>query len=99
MISQNLKKKIIYYKFFVYFIMVAIIAKLSYIQIINYNNVNDLANESWERSFPLEPSRGSIYDSSMNEIASNVASMSLYVIPSQIVDKKNLANKDRKSVV
>ena len=93
MISQNLKKKIIYYKFFVYFIMVAIIAKLSYIQIINYNNVNDLANESWERSFPLEPSRGIIYDSSMNEIASNVASMSLYVIPSQIVDKKNLANK------
>ena len=73
--------------------MVAIIAKLSYIQIINYNNVNDLANESWERSFPLEPSRGIIYDSSMNEIASNVASMSLYVIPSQIVDKKNLANK------
>ena len=93
MISQNLKKKILYYKFFVYFIMVAIIAKLSYIQIINYNNVNDLANESWERSFPLEPSRGIIYDSSMNEIASNVASMSLYVIPSQIVDKKNLANK------
>ena len=93
MINQNLKKKIKYYKYFVYFIMIAIIGKLSYIQIINYDNVNNLANESWERSFPLEPSRGIIYDSNMNEIATNIASMSIYVIPSQVINKEALANK------
>ena len=91
MVSQNLKKKIKYYSFFVYFIMIAIIAKLSYIQIVNYNEVNDKANESWNRSFPLQASRGIIYDNSFNELATNIACMSVYVIPSQVDNKKELA--------
>lgn len=93
MIKENLKKKVKYYKFFVYFIMVAIIGKLGYIQIINYENVNKLANESWNRSFPLSASRGVIYDENFNELASNIASMSLYVIPRQIVNKELCASQ------
>ena len=93
MIQQNLKKKIRYYKYFVYFIMVAIVGKLSYIQIINYQEINEMANDSWERSFPLEPSRGIIYDANLNEIATNLASMSIYIIPSQVNDLEELANK------
>ncbi len=92
MIKQNLKKKINFYSYFIYFIMVAIIAKLSYIQIINYQDINKLANDSWERSFPLEPSRGIIYDSNLNEIASNLASMSVFVIPSQVKDANLMAS-------
>ena len=88
MIKENLKKKVRYYKFFVYFVMVAIIGKLTYIQIINYEKVNELANESWNRTFPLSASRGVIYDRNFNELASNVASMSLYVIPRQIENKE-----------
>ena len=93
MVSQNLKKKIKYYSFFVYFIMIAIIAKLSYIQIVNYNEVNDKANESWNRSFPLQASRGIIYDNSFNELATNIACMSVYVIPIQVENKKELAKQ------
>ena len=93
MIKENLKKKIKIYKFFVYFIMVAIIGKLGYIQIINYENVNKLANESWNRSFPLSASRGVIYDENFNELASNIASMSLYVIPRQVIDKELCARQ------
>ncbi len=93
MIKENLKKKVKYYKFFVYFIMIAIIGKLGYIQIINYENVNKLANESWNRSFPLNASRGVIYDRNNNELASNIASMSLYVIPRQIVNKELCASQ------
>lgn len=93
MIKENLKKKIKIYKFFVYFIMVAIIGKLGYIQIINYENVNKLANESWNRSFPLSSSRGVIYDENFNELASNIASMSLYVIPRQVMDKELCARQ------
>lgn len=93
MVNQNLKKKIKYYSFFVYFIMIAIIAKLSYIQIVNYDKINNLANESWNRSFPLQANRGIIYDTSLNEIATNLACMSIYVIPSQVSDKQSLAGK------
>lgn len=93
MVQQNLKKKIKYYSFFVYFIMFAIIAKLSYIQIVNYANINKLANDSWERSFPLEPSRGIIYDRNLNEIATNLASMSVFVIPAQVENPTLLAKK------
>lgn len=93
MVKENLKKKVKYYKFFVYFIMIAIIGKLAYIQIINYENVNKLANESWNRSFPLNASRGVIYDRNNNELASNIASMSLYVIPRQVTNKELCARK------
>ena len=93
MIRQNLKKKIKIYNYFVYFILFAIIAKLSYIQIINYQNVNKLANDSWNRSFPLQASRGIIYDVNYNEIATNLPAMSLYVIPSQVKDLKSTSNK------
>ena len=93
MVSQNLKKKIKYYSFFVYFIMIAIIAKLCYIQIVNYNEVNDKANESWNRSFPLQASRGIIYDNSFNELATNIACMSVYVIPIQVENKKEVAKQ------
>ena len=93
MISNNMKRKIKYYSFFVYFIMVAIIGKLLYIQVINYNEINNKANESWDRSFPLQASRGIIYDLTMQEIATNIASMSIYVIPSQVIDKESLSIK------
>ena len=93
MIRQNLKKKIKIYNYFVYFILFAIIAKLSYIQIINYSKVNKLANDSWNRSFPLQASRGIIYDVNYNEIATNLPAMSLYVIPSQVKDLKSTSSK------
>lgn len=93
MINANLKKKIKYYSFFVYFILIAILGKLIYLQVINYNNININANELWDRSFPLQASRGIIYDKNYNEIATNIASMSVYVIPSQVEDKSELSNK------
>lgn len=93
MISANLKKKIKYYSFFVYFILIAILGKLIYLQVINYNNININANELWDRSFPLTANRGIIYDRNFNEIASNIASISIYAIPSQIEDKKDASNK------
>ena len=93
MISKNLKKKINYYSYFIYFIMFCIVAKLVYIQVINFNQVNKNANESWDRSFPLQANRGIIYDKNYNEIATNIASMSVYVIPSQVKDKEFVAKE------
>ena len=93
MIPKNLKKKINYYSYFIYFILFCIVAKLVYIQVINYNEVNNNANKSWDRSFPLQASRGIIYDSNFNEIASNIACMSVYVIPSQVKDKQYVAKE------
>lgn len=93
MISKNLKKKINYYSYFIYFIMFCIVAKLVYIQVINFNQVNKNANESWDRSFPLQANRGIIYDKNYNEIATNIASMSVYVIPSQVKDKQFVAEE------
>ena len=93
MVNKNIKRKIKYYSYFIYFVIIAIIAKLLYIQVINYKDINNKANESWERSFPLEASRGIIYDRNFNELATNIASMSIYVIPSQIIDKENVSIK------
>lgn len=96
MIYASLRKKTIIYECFIYFLLFCVLGKLFYIEIINYKKINNLANESWQRSFPLSASRGIIYDNNLNVLASNLASMSLYVIPFQIKDKnacaKDLAN-------
>lgn len=84
MIYFDLKKKMKVYKWFCYFILVAILAKLAYLQLYQFEKINTNAQDSWERSFPLSASRGVIYDRNMNELATNLATMSVFVIPSQI---------------
>ena len=73
-----------------------IIIKVIYIEIIDYNKLNSLANDLWSRNLPIIADRGKILDRNGKVLADNITTTSLYLIPSQIKDKetttKELAN-------
>ena len=61
--------------------------------IMSHEYLKSLATNLWERSFPIEASRGLIYDRNGNKIAINVPVTSVAVIPYQIKNKEELVNK------
>lgn len=93
MIFFNLKKKINILRIITLGLISCVIGKLAYAQFIQYKAINLKATELWERSFPLEASRGNIYDSKMKVLASNIPTMSVVVIPYQIEDAHETAKK------
>lgn len=63
---------------------IVIIAKVFYIQVIDYNKLNNLANGLWSRNLPIEADRGNITTSDKKVIATNLTTVSLVFIPNQI---------------
>jgi len=93
MIHFELRKKIKIVRNICFILFVAIILKLGYSQIISYKNLVGLATELWERSFPIEASRGIVYDRNGEALAINIPTTSVAVIPYQIKDKEETATK------
>lgn len=93
MIYEITKKKIKWVKVVTILIVVAIILKVGYIQIIDRVNIYNKAVELWQRSFPVEANRGLIVDSDNNVLATNLTTASLVVVPSQIKDAAATADK------
>ena len=93
MIYELTKRKIKYVKLVTALIVVAIILKIGYIQIIDRVNIYNRAVDLWQRSFPVEANRGLIVDSNGDVLATNLTTASLVVVPSQIKDVVATANK------
>lgn len=66
-------------------------AKLSYSTLIQHQYLAGLAQDLWERSFPLVAPRGLIVDRNGNELASNNPTVSIALIPFQVKDKEEAA--------
>ena len=75
------------------FLFMLIVFKVFYIQVISYNKLNTKAKGVWSRNLPLEANRGNIYDREGILLAGNVTTTSLVLIPNQIKDKKDTAQK------
>lgn len=86
MIYEITKKKIKWVKIITILIVIAIVLKISYIQIIDQVNIYQKAVDSWQRSFPVEANRGLILDNDNNVLATNLTTASLVVVPNQIKD-------------
>ena len=68
-----------------------VILKVGYIQLFQYEKLNDLATDLWSRNLPIEASRGLIYDINNLIIADNITTTSLVLIPNQIANKEQVA--------
>lgn len=77
-------------------LMSAIAIKLGYSCLFLHNELSNLADDEHERSFPLKPSRGIIFDCNNNPLTYNQSTMSLYAIPNQIKDKEMTATSLQK---
>ena len=75
------------------FIFIVIILRVFYIQVIDYNKLNQKASDLWSRNLPIKADRGLIYDRNGVILADNVTTTSLVVIPNQIKNKEETATK------
>jgi stage V sporulation protein D (sporulation-specific penicillin-binding protein) len=70
-----------------------IMAKVFYIQVIDYDKLSSLADSLWSRNLPIEGDRGKIYDRNGVVLADNETTVSLVFIPNQIKNKEEVAKK------
>ncbi len=68
-----------------------VLIRVFWIQVIEYRELNELANNLWSRNLPVQADRGKILDRNGKVIASNVTTAGLVLIPNQIEDKELVA--------
>jgi stage V sporulation protein D (sporulation-specific penicillin-binding protein) len=68
-----------------------IVIRVFYIQVFDYNKLNNLANDLWSRNLPLKADRGLILDRNGVVLADNVTTTSLVLIPNQLEDKEKVS--------
>ena len=85
----NTRVRIVFVAVMLVFIMV--IAKVFFIEVIDYDKLSNLASSLWSRNLPISADRGEIYDRNGKVIATNITTTSLVFIPNQIADKEAVA--------
>ena len=65
-----------------------VIARVFYIQVVDYRKLNKLVGDLWSRELPIEANRGLILDRNGVVLADNLTTTSLILVPNQIVDKE-----------
>lgn len=74
-------------------LFIFIVLRVFYIQLIDYNKLNELADDLWSRNLPIAADRGLILDRNGVVLADNVTTTSLVLIPSQISDKDKVSEE------
>lgn len=73
-------------------ILIAVVLRVFYIQVFQYEKLNQLAESLWSRELPITADRGEILDRNGKVLATNITTTSLVIIPNQIVNAEEVAN-------
>ena len=96
MFTKKIDEKIRLFFLILIFLLIVIIAKVLFIQLFDYEMLNEKANDLWSRNLPLAADRGQIFDRNGVVLADNITTTSLVLIPSQLENKEevstNIAN-------
>ncbi len=84
-------KRIRYVLLIMCLILLIVLFRVFWVQVIEYKKLNHLANDLWSRNLPVQADRGRILDRNGKVIADNVTTASLILIPNQIEDKELVA--------
>ena len=98
MFFKNIHTRIKIIMLITLFLFLVIMGKVFYIQVIDYKKLNNYATSLWSRNLPLAANRGIIYDVNGVEIATNITTTSLVLIPNQIENKEQVA-KDLSNIL
>ena len=85
----HIRIKIVMTIIFLFFCL--IVGKVFYIQVFDYEKLNNYATSLWSRNLPIEANRGKSYDRNGVVLADNITTTSLVLIPNQIDDKEKTA--------
>jgi len=72
------------------FILILVVMRVFYVQVIDYKKLSNLASDLWSRNLPIEASRGLILDRNGVVLADNLTTTSLVLIPNQIKNKEEV---------
>lgn len=98
MFVENIHGRIRFIFVIVLLMFIAVIIKVFYIQVIEYNKLNNLADNLWSRNLPITSDRGLILDRNGKILADNITTVSLVLIPNQIKNKE-MVTKDLASIL
>lgn len=90
MFNKNIHTRIKIILLIIIICFILIIGKVFYIQVIDYNKLNDLANNLWSRNLIIGANRGRILTIDNKVVADNLTTVSLVVIPNQIKNKDDV---------
>ncbi len=91
MFQTKQNKRIKYIFAFSILIFIFVIIKIFYIQVIEYDKLNTLANDLWSRNLTVQADRGKIYDRNGKVIVDNLTTVGLYLVPAQITNKEKVS--------
>lgn len=89
--KSNLRMKYLLILFII--LSINILFKVLYIEIFKNNMLSRKASLSWSKDLPVESERGKILDRNYNELVTNKISASLYVVPNELKNKKDVCIK------
>lgn len=93
MFFRDIHTRIRFFFLFVLCLLIIIIIRVFYIQVFDYQKLNTLAESLWSRELPIGADRGTIYDRNGAVLATNITTTSLVLIPNQIQNKEEVAQK------
>ncbi len=87
------KRRLIVMLLMVSIVIVALIGKLGYIQIVQGSKLKREALEQWTRDIPIKAKRGIIYDSKGKKLAISISSDTVWCRPADIINPEETAEK------
>lgn len=85
----NTKKRLIFILFFIFGIMLTLLFRLGWLQIVKGDKYTQLAEEQQTKDKLISAKRGTIYDTNMNELAINTTCYSVWIRPASISTKNS----------
>ena len=98
MFVDNIHGRIRFIFVIVLIMFIAIVIRVFYIQVIDYEKLNKLSDSLWSRNLPITSDRGLILDRNGKILADNITTVSLVLIPNQIKNKEQVS-KDLASIL
>ena len=93
MFFRDIHTRIRFFFLFVLCLLIIIVIRVFYIQVFDYQKLSTLAESLWSRELPIGADRGTIYDRNGKVLATNITTTSLVLIPNQIQNKEEVAQK------
>ena len=91
MFYKLIHTRIRYIFLFVFIVLLCVIIKVFYIEVISYNKLKSLSDDLYSRNLPIKADRGKIVDRNGLVLADNITTTSLVLVPRQIKDKEKVA--------
>ena len=91
--NVTIRKRLLIALFVGILIFLIIDVRLGYVQFVLGDMLTGKAKGSWSRNIPFEPERGEIIDRNGVALATNISAPTVYVVPRQVKDPAETADK------